>query len=289
VSRVVGTMRAPVPLTRHATPTLVRTALCLALGLAPSASGAPSQGLALAVHPDRLMLVGKAQGTFEVTNPTGRQLVVDASTADFRLRPNGRVVVSPRLPPSRSARRWLTVSPRTLRLAPHRTVTLRVASNPAAGASPGDHNALVQFTTRPVGSRLVRTRTQIGLPVRVRVNGPLLRRLQIVSLRVTRSRSKRTLQLVVRNRGNINERLLPRAVTVRLRRGGRTVRTLVAPARPILPGGRTVYTLPLARALSGSVTAVVTVRPARAAVAGPRAPQLRPFSRPFRLSLGGTR
>jgi hypothetical protein len=284
-------MRAPVPLRRHATAGLVLTALCLALGLAPSASGARSPGLALAFHPNRLMLVGKAQGTFEVTNPTDRQLVVDASFADFLLRPNGRVVVSPRLPPSRSARKWLTVSPRTLRLAPHATLALRVSSNPpaGAGASPGDHHALTQFTTRPLGSRLVRTRTQIGLPVLVRVNGPLVRRLQVVSLRVARSKGKRTLQLVVRNRGNINERLLRRAVTVRLRRGGRTLHTLVGPARPILPGGHAVYALPLARRLSGSLAAVVTVRPAPPGVAGPRAPQLRTFSRTFRLSLGGSR
>jgi hypothetical protein len=284
-------MRAPLPFRRHVRATLVPAALCLALGLAPSASGASSQGVELAVRPTRLVLVGKAQGTFQVTNPTGRQLVVNASTADFRLRSNGRVVVSPRLPPSRSARRWLTLSPSTLRLAPRATLTLRVSSNPpaGAGASPGDHHALVQFTTTPSGSGIVRTRTQIGLPVLVRVNGPLVRRLQIVSLRVTRSRSKRMLQLVVRNGGNINERLLRRAVTVRLRRGGRTLRSLVAPARPILPGGRTVYALPLPKRLSGSLTAVVTVRPARPAVAGPRAPQLRAFSRTFRLRLGSSR
>jgi hypothetical protein len=286
----VGAMRSPVPHRWKATAGLVLAALGLALGLAPSAGGAQAPGLALAVHPNRLLLVGTAQGTFQVTNPTNRQLVVTASTADFLLGPNGRVVVSPRLPPSRSAKRWLTVSPQTLRLAPHGS-TLRVASRPpgGAGASPGDHYALVQLTTAPSGSGILRTRTQIGLPVLVRVNGPLVRRLHIASLRVQRARSRRTLELVLRNGGNINERLLHRTVTVRLRRGDRTLHTLVAPARSILPGGRAVYTLSVPRRLSGPVVAVVGVRPAAPAVAGPRAPALRPLSRTFRLNLGRRR
>jgi hypothetical protein len=284
----VGAIWTSVPLRARATAGLVLASLGLALGFAPSAGGAQSPGLALAVHPNRLLLVGTAQGTFAVTNPTNRQLVVTASTADFLLRPNGRVVVSPRLPPSRSAKRWLTVSPQTLRLAPHGSVTVRVSSRPPAGAaaSPGDHYALVQLTTAPTGSGMVRTRTQIGMPVLVRVNGPLVRRLRIASLRVQRSRTKRTLQLVVSNHGNINERLLRRRVTVQLRRNGRTLRTLVPPARSILPGGRAAYALPVPRRLSGSVNAVVTVRPAPPTAVGPGAPALSPVSRTFRIRLG---
>lgn len=287
----VGTMRAPVLFRRHVVAGLVPATFCLALGLAPSAGGAPSPGLALAVHPNRLVLVGSAEGTLEVTNPTNRQLVVDTSFADFTLRPNGTAAISPRLPPPRSARRWLTVSPRTLRLAPHATVAVRVSSSPpaGAGASPGDHHGLLQLTTAPTGSGMVRTRTQIGLPILVRVGGRLVRRLNVASLQAKRSRGNRTLKLVLQNRGNINERLPRRSVTVRLRRNGTTIRTLVAPARTILPGARTVYTLRVPTRLTGALTAIVGVRPAPAAVAGPQAPGLRAFSRTFRVRLGRTR
>lgn len=259
-----------------------------ALGLVPSAGGASPPGLSLAVNPVRLELAGNARGAFAVTNPTKRQLVVNVSTADFLLRANGAAVVSPTLPSARSARKWLKVSPAKLRLAPGATASLRVTSNAPKKASPGDHHALVQFTTAPTGSGTVRTRTQIGLPVLVRVEGPLLRTLEIKSLRVAQSKSGRTLRLVVRNRGNINERLLRRTVTVRLKRGGTRLARIVAPARTILPGERTVYSLPLAERMRGSVSAVVTVRPASAANAGPGAPELRPLSKAFRLRLGDT-
>ena len=253
------------------------------------AEGASSERVSLAVNPTRLLMGGKAQGMFEVTNPTNRPLVVGVSTADFLLRANGTAVVSPKLPSARSAKKWLKVSPAKLRLAPGATDTLRVSSNAPKGASPGDHHALVQFTTAPTGSGTVRTRTQIGLPVLVRVNGPVLRTLEIKSLRVAQSKSGRRLRLVVRNRGNINERLLRRTVTVRLVRGGKRLAKLVAPARTVLPGERTVYSLPLAERMHGSVTALVSVRPASAANAGAGAPELRPLSRTFRLRLGSPR
>jgi hypothetical protein len=267
---------------------LLVTVVVLALTATAAGSGSTPRGLSLGVNPTRLVLTGRASGAFELTNPTARELVVSVSTVDFAINANGKVV-SPRAVPSRSARSWLTVSPGTLTIAPRATATVRVSSHPTAKASPGDHHALVTVTTAPSGSGLVRTRTQIGLPILVRVNGPLVRRLQIVSLRIERSRTRRTLELVVRNDGNINERLLRRTVTVQLRRGGRTLRTLVAPARSILPGGRAVYSLPVPQRLSGPVTAVVGVRPASAAVAGPQAPALAGLSRTFRLNLGPSR
>jgi P pilus assembly chaperone PapD len=232
---------------------------------------------------------GKAQGMFEVTNPTNRQLVVGVSTADFLLRANGTAVVSPKVPSARSARKWLKVSPATLRLAPGATASLRVTSNAPKKASPGDHHALVQFTTAPTGSGTVRTRTQIGLPVLVRTEGPLLRKLAIASLRVAQAKSGRTLRLVVRNEGNINERLARRAVSVKLTRNGKSIGRLAAPARTILPGERTVYSLPLAKSLAGAATGLVRVRPAAATLAGQGAPHLRPLSKAFRLRLGDSR
>ena len=260
-------------------------ALCLVLGTVPPAHGASPAGLSLAVHPTRLVLVGNAEGRFEVRNPTARELVVSASTADFLLRPSGRMVVSKKLQTSRSAKSWLTVSPSTLRLAPHVTETVRVLSHPAGNASPGDHHALVVFTTVPSGSGIVRTRTEIGLPVLVRIAGSVVRKLEIRSLTVEREARRKALRLVLYNRGNINERLLGRSVVVRLRRHGRTVARLVPAGRSILPGERAVFSVPVPERLHGAMTGEVTVRPATADVEGAYAPPYASITRKFRISV----
>jgi hypothetical protein len=228
-----------------------------------------------------LVLVGRANGTFAITNPTKQDLTVSVATADFELRPSGKAVVGPKLPPVRSAKSWLTVSPGTLRLAPAATATVRIASHPIAGASPGDHHALVLFTTVTPTTAAVSTRTQIGLPVLVRISGSIVRRLAVRSLTVKRG----ALRLELRNSGNITERLLRRSVTVRLLRRGRTAATLTAPVRSILPGGRTVYTLRAPRRLRGAFTAQVLVRPGTPEAEGALAPPYAPIVKRFRISL----
>jgi P pilus assembly chaperone PapD len=250
------------------------------LGAANSAGAGP---VTLAINPTQLVLVGAADGKFTVRNPTGNPVTLQASVGNFTIRPNGHVVVNPRRAPQHSAKRWLAISPKEFTIKPHTNAGLSVHSHPAANASPGDHYALVLFTTAPSGTGKVLVRTRLGVAVLVRVPGKIKRRLVIGGL--SASRTKHELRLVIKNRGNINERLLKRHVSVTLKRRGRLVQKLSAPARDLLPRGRAVYRLPYRQSLSGSVTAVVTVRPLNGAQAGAFAPPQKPRTRKFRVRL----
>ena len=129
-------------------------------------------------------------------------------------------------------------------------------------------------------------RTRIGVALLVRVGGPIVRKLRIVSL--SSAPRAHALRLVIRNNGNINERLIRRAVTVVLRHNGKKTATLVGRNRDLLPGNSAAYTLTTRNRLSGTYTATVTIRPSTAAAAGPEAPRLRPITRTFRVALPKT-
>src|SRR5207237_4136583 len=100
---------------------------------------------------------------------------------------------------------------------------------------PGDHHALVLLATRPVRRGVVALRTRVGVLVLVRVPGRIVRRLDVLALRVRRHGRGRLLELHVANRGNVTERLVRRCVTVSLVRRGRVRTTLAAAPRDLLP------------------------------------------------------
>jgi len=247
-----------------------------------SSAGAGSS-LALAVDPTQLVLVGAAKGTFKVRNPTSKPLPLTASVGNYTIRNNGSFVVNPKLPPRRSAKHWLSISPKRFTIDPHATVVLKVRSHPGRRAGVGDHQALVLFTTEPSGTGKVQVRTRIGSPVLVRVKGKIRRKIAIGSLSVARRQHQ--LRLVLVNRGNINERLLKHRVSVVLKQGKRTIQSLWPASRDILPRNQSVYKLPYRPSLKGKLTAVVNVRPANGAQAGALAPPLKPIHRTFRIRL----
>jgi hypothetical protein len=258
--------------------------VAVAVGLlSPLAAGAPPP-LSIAVQPTELVLPGVATGAFTVINPTGRAISLNASLGDYVIKSNGTVVINPTLPPQRSAKRWLTLSSTRLDLGPHGRKQLIARSQPAANADPGDHHALVLFTTATSGSGRVLVRTRIAVAVLVRVKGPIKRRLTIASM--TPRPKRHQLRLVIANAGNINERLLRRSVQVTLKRNGRIVQKLVGSPRDVLPHTRTVFTPKYRKRLSGKkLVAVVTIRPATTVYAGAFAPPLRPIKKTFRLKL----
>jgi len=256
-------------------------AVAAAALLTATAQGAGS--LTIAVRPTELVLVGTATGAFTVTNPTGSSISLDASVGNYTIQQNGKVVVDPKLPPQRSAKDWLTISPKRFVLRAHASADLTVRSHPPKDADPGDHHALVLFTTATSGKGSVQVRTRIAVAVLVRVAGPIKRKLAIVGL--SASPKKHQLRLTVDNQGNINERLPKHSVTVALRRGSRTMQTLFAPARDILPHARAVYRLRYRARLKGALVAAVTVRPVNGAAAGALAPARRPVKKSFHVHL----
>jgi hypothetical protein len=250
-------------------------------GLAAVTSASAGPLTALAVDPTQLVLVGAAKGQFTLRNPSSNPLKLNATIGNYVIKPNGVFVVNPKLPPARSAKRWVSISPKQFTIKPRGNFILKVRSHPGRKAGPGDHHALVLFTTTPSGKGKVLVRTRIGVAVLVRVKGKIKRRVLIGGLSAVRS--KHQLRLILANRGNINERLLRHTVSVALKQGSRTVQTLWAPPRDILPHSRSIYGLPYRRALKGTYSAIVKVRPINGPRAGALAPTVKPFQRTFRV------
>ena len=255
-------------------------AIASAVALMTATSAGAGSAFTLSVTPTQLILVGASKGTFTVRNPSKSPISLQAKVGNYIIKPNGRVVVDPKLPPKRSAKRWLTISPKHFTVKANGKFELRVHSHPGRKAGPGDHHALVLFVSATKGKGNVLVRTRIGVGVLVRVKGKIKRRLVVGGLSAQR---KHKLRVVIVNRGNINERLLKHRVSVVLKRGSRSVQKLWAPARQILPHSRTVYSLSYRSGLTGKMTAIVTVQPANGAQAGAFAPPLKPIRKTFRV------
>jgi hypothetical protein len=267
--------------TRLRTARRYSTLAIAAVATMATATGAGAGSIALSVDPTQLVLAGSSRGAFTVQNPTSSPLPLTASIVDYSIDPNGSFVVAPKVSPKRSARQWLSISPKSLTLAPHSNAVVRVRSHPAKRAAVGDHHALVLFSSTPSGNGTVRIRTRIGAPVLVRVEGKIKRRLVIS--RVSVARKTHQLRLVLLNRGNINERLLKHRVGVVLTKGKRTVQRFFPASRDILPFTQGLYLMSYRKSLQGNLTAIVTVRPVNGASAGESAPPLKPITKKFRV------
>jgi hypothetical protein len=233
----------------------VIAASLLALALlapAPAGAGAGRPSVSLAASPSRVTLGAGSSGRIELTNAGRVAVTVGAATDGLALDLRGR----PQLRRA-SAARWLTPSPRALVLAPGATAVVTVRSAVPRRAEPGDHHAVVLFTTRPLDRQGVSVRMQVGVRVVVRVPGAVVRRLSIGRLRL---RGRRVLDVVVANRGNVTEELPRGRLRVELRRGARVLATLHAPRRELLPGASGVVSFSLPGRLRGAVTARAWIR-----------------------------
>jgi hypothetical protein len=187
----------------------------------------PPPAAALAVSPTRIELVGAGSAAVVLTN-TGRvATIVDAARAGFAIDPGGRPRVVLRGDPGVR----LVVRPAGVRLGAGASAAATIVASVRPRASPGDHAALVVFTTRPRSSGGVGVRLRVGVVVVVRVPGAIVHRLRLARVRVLR----RIVRIVVRNRGNVVELLGRSSLRVQLR--GRPVRLLGPVARELLPGG----------------------------------------------------
>ena len=161
--------------------------LAVALALVPAAagSGKPPEALELTAAPARLVLHGSGAATVRVRNPGRKTVTVEVASASFALDLRGRPRIVKRRGP-RSAAGWLTLRPAHIRLAPHAAAALRVSARVPPRAEPGDHDALVLLSARPLGQARVSVRLRLGVVVVVRAPGAVVRRLKLRRLRLAR-------------------------------------------------------------------------------------------------------
>lgn len=202
---------------------------------------------ALSVSPVRMRLSGGAGRTITIMNAGRAPVAVNASTASFAVDRIGRPKVARQ---RRPAEGWLHLQPQRLVLGPGGTAAVTVSSAPPPGALPGDHPALVLFTTQPSRAAGVAVRMRVGVVVFVRVAGRIVHRVELGALRARRG----VLELVVVNRGNVAERV--HAQIVLLRRG-RVLALLGSAGRPLLPHSRGIARFRHSLRLRGWVTARV--------------------------------
>ncbi len=261
------------------TPARIRLPLAFALVLVPASAGAgtsaPARPLALTAAPARLAFRAAGDAAVRIRNAGTRRVVVEAALAGFALDLRGRPHVVARRR-ARSAAPWLSLRPTRFTLAPHSAAQLRVTARVPLRAEPGDHDALVLLTTRPVASARVSVRVRLGVVVLVRAPGVVVRRLELRRLRVARRRSRQALELIVANAGNVTERLLHVHAVLSRPSTRRHVGTVAAAARDLRPRTRGLFELRLRRRLSGPVTAQVVL---------PAAPGRPVIRRTYRLRL----
>ena len=233
-------------------------ALVLVAAAASIPGAAAGRGIELSASPLRVTLQGASATVITVRNPGGRALRVDVSRAGFARSLSGR----PRVQPARRAIAWLRVRPRRLRIAAGAKATLHVSARPPRGAAPGDHVALALLTTRPLGVRRVRLRLQVGVIVVLHVRGRITRRLDARSLTVRHAGTRRVLELLLVNRGNVTERLVTDRLRLVLLRRGRPFATLRPRSRELLPHSAGIAEFAYRGGVRGDVLAQVAVRPA---------------------------
>jgi hypothetical protein len=212
--------------------------------------------VALTAAPARLAFAGSGEATVRIRNPGTKRIAVVVRRAGFALDLRGRPRIV-RLGSARSAAAWLTLRPARLTLGPHATARLHVSASVPRSAAPGDHDALVLLSARPLAREAVSVQLRLGVIVDVRAPGSVVRRLRLGRLRVARGPGGRALELVVVNGGNVTERLL-RARAVLLR-GSSRVDTVSAGARELRPKTRGVLEFRLRPWVRGPVAARVVI------------------------------
>jgi hypothetical protein len=223
----------------------VRAALALA-GLtvlvpasAPSAEGAGAARprVALSVSPAQLALTVPGSRRIRVRNEGAERVVVDVTR-----------------------RTWLRIVPAHLTLRSGESATLTLGLRRPAHAEPGDHRALVLLTTRPLRAGRVNVQVQLGVRVKLRVPGRIVRQLTLGRLRVERGRGARFMFVSVANRGNVTVPLRGHVTASLLRPGRQRARLRSRARRALVPGAHATLTLHYSSRVRGPVTLVVRVR-----------------------------
>ena len=232
-------------------------AVLLVLASASAGASTPRPPVALTASPAHVELAGSARTTVRVTNSGTSRVVLDVVRAGFALDLRGRPKIVGRNAARRSAASWLAFRPRALALRPGASGRVTIASRVPPRAEPGDHDALVLFTTRRRVRDGLAVRVRMGVVVVVRAPGTVVRRLSLGALRAGAPGRRRALELVVLNRGNVTESMARGRAVVSLERAGRRLAKVSADARSLRPGTRGVLRFPLPRRVIGRVVARV--------------------------------
>jgi hypothetical protein len=158
-----------------------------------------------------------------------------------------------------ASKEWLRVTPPRLTLRPGANAVLTLRATRSRAAEPGEHPLLVLLTTRPVRGDRIDVQARLGVRIRVRVPGRVVRRLILGGLRVRRAGTARSLLVSVANRGNVTIPLRGRISVSLFRRGKQ--RAQLEPRAPsvLRPRARTVVEVRYRGRLRGPVIAVVRV------------------------------
>lgn len=240
----------------------IASVLVLGPSSAAEAAGGGVPPIAVSVSPARLAFVAPASRTIELRNVGAQAVVVDVAPKSV----DG----------SAWGKEWVSVRPARLVLRPRSRAVLTLRVGAHSRARPGDHQLRMLVVARPQPSSRVAVRVRLGVGVRIRMPGRIVRRLAVRGLRVRRKGATRDLLVAVANRGNVVEQLSGR-VTVTLVRNGRFISRLrLRGLHELFPGARAVIPMRYAGRVRGLVTGVVRVH------FGGR---LRPVERRYRLRL----
>jgi hypothetical protein len=231
----------------------------LALASASAGASGARPPVALTASPAHLELAGTGRATVRVTNSGTNPVVLDVRRAGFALDLRGRPKIVGEHDVRRTAAGWLGFRPRTLSLKPGATGSVSIASTVPAGAEPGDHDALVLFTTRRRATDGLAVRVRMGVVVVVRAPGEIVRRLEARGLRVVRRGRVRTLELSVVNRGNVSESFTRPRMLVSFDRGARRIARFHGDPRELRPRTHGFLQFRYRGALTGSVIARIEV------------------------------
>ena len=209
----------------------------------------------LSASPAHLALTPGSRRLVHLEAAGTRRLAVDARVAGFALDVRGR----PRIVRADGARSLLSLAPRSL-LVGRDGATLAVTAPRALHASVGDHAAIVLLTAAAPGGRGVLVRLRIGLVVSIRIPGRLLHRVVVRRARVAGNGSRRRIELLLVNRGNVIEHVDRAALRVVLLAHGRTIGVLHADRRDLLPRSSGIVTVPCRIGARGAVVARVELR-----------------------------
>lgn len=228
---------------------LLVVAVAIATG-APASAGAPPRA-GLVVWPARTTLAAGAAGTLHIVNHTRASVSLVVRTLGLALDLRG----APQIVRSSAGTALLSVRPRRVVIAPGRVGLVGLQALARRELAPGDRPALVLLTAHSAGGAGIGVQVRIGVPVEVRVPGGVRRRLELGALRVR----GRRLELLVRNTGDVDERLARGTLVLELWRNGRRLVTLQPRARDLFPRARGLVEFRVPRWLRGRARAVALV------------------------------
>jgi hypothetical protein len=220
----------------------------------PAGASSHPPALSVSAWPARVVVAAPGSTTVRIGNSGASPVRLVASSRGYALDAFGR----PRLRPPGAG--WISVRPARLVVATHRVEEIEVRVERPAGARSGDHAQVLLVSTEPPSRRRLVATLRIGIVVVARVPGRIVHHLGVAHVQARHQGRQTTIELVVANRGNVDEWLVRGRVSVTLlRRGSRPV-TLQVAARRLLARSSGIVEATLRGHLRGRLTVVVALR-----------------------------